>query len=182
MQGEYKFNIHYKVIPVLHSDVNINVNPFYNNIKVEKLTSNIKSYYDIEGINNKLSSNKYDITINKNNIKFENKDEIKRGNDIDLELNINTSLFSRKIPFAIILAVVWSAVVFIISILLIVLVGSKSNIIENITNRNNSEVIKVEKFVEKPNKEKAEERIRESECKLAWLETIKTKVESILEI
>lgn len=32
------------------------------------------------------------------------------------------------------------------------------------------------------NKEKAEERIRESECKLAWLETIKTKVESILEI
>lgn len=33
-------------------------------------------------------------------------------------------------------------VVFIISILLIVLVGSKSNIIENITNRNNSEVIK----------------------------------------
>lgn len=30
--------------------------------------------------------------------------------------------------------------------------------------------------------EKAEERIRESECKLAWLETIKTKVESILEI
>ena len=116
VQGEYKFNIHYKVIPVLHSDVNINVNPFYNNIKVEKLTSNIKSYYDIEGINNKLSSNKYDITINKNNIKFENKDEIKRGNDIDLELNINTSLFSRKIPFAIILAVVWSAVVFIISI------------------------------------------------------------------
>ena len=32
------------------------------------------------------------------------------------------------------------------------------------------------------NKEKAEERIRESEYKLAWLETIKTKVESILEI
>lgn len=31
-------------------------------------------------------------------------------------------------------------------------------------------------------KEKAEERIRESECKLKWLETIKSKVESILEI
>ncbi|CDM69822.1 putative secreted protein [Clostridium bornimense] len=116
VQGEYKFNIHYKVIPVLHSDVNINLNPSYNNIKVEKLTCNIKSYYDIEGINNKLSSSKYDITINKNNIKFENRDEIKRGNDIDLKVNINTSLFSRKIPFAIILAVVWSAVVFIISI------------------------------------------------------------------
>lgn len=31
-------------------------------------------------------------------------------------------------------------------------------------------------------KEKAEERIKESECKLKWLETIKKKVESILEI
>ena len=43
-----------------------------------------------------------------------------------------------------------------------------------------SKLTELESFT--TDKEKAEERIRESESKLVWLETIKTKVESILEI
>lgn len=115
-QGLYKFDVQYKVIPVLHSDVNINLNPLYSNIKVEKLNSNISSYYDIDGINNKLSNKDYDVTVDKNDIRVESKNEIRRKNNINLDLNINTDLFNRDIPFTVILTVVLSVVLFIINI------------------------------------------------------------------
>lgn len=43
-----------------------------------------------------------------------------------------------------------------------------------------SKLAELESFA--TNHKKAEERVKESECKLAWLEQIKVKVESILEI
>lgn len=139
--GTYKFKVSYKIIPTMKSRINFDISDDLREGKTENIQVNIKSpfainNYEVEfiekGVN--LGTERYKAEKSENSISFSTLNNVNTGEEINLSLDIDNSLFSRPLP------VVSKIITFGSPILLIVLV------LMYIKNKDNNPVISAVEF------------------------------------
>ncbi|MDU4935131.1 MAG: DUF2207 domain-containing protein [Peptostreptococcaceae bacterium] len=139
--GTYKFKVSYKIIPTMKSRINFDISDDLREGKAENIQVNIKSpfainNYEVEfiekGVN--LGTERYKAEKSENSISFSTLNNVNTGEEINLSLDIDNSLFSRPLP------VVSKIITFGSPILLIVLV------LMYIKNKDNNPVISAVEF------------------------------------
>ena len=139
--GTYKFKVSYKIIPTMKARINFAISDDLREGKTENIQVNIKSpfainNYEVEfiekGVN--LGTERYKAEKSENSIRFSTLNNVNTGEEINLSLDIDNSLFSRPLP------VVSKIITFGSPILLIVLA------LMYIKNKDNNPVISAVEF------------------------------------
>lgn len=133
--GEYKFQVKYKVVPLLNSPVNLLINPEYGNAMVRKIktTINLPNEYkkfQVVDLDKKKDINNediFEIDSNKKSIVLSNKSSFSEKTMIGLNIDMGEYLFNRKYFIANV-----TFILSIVSLILIVVMKIRSGRIRNI--------------------------------------------------